>query len=126
MPKSLVCGLTQSEGQTDPARIWIPWGIGFTPASQLCDITLSGNLTDYYSLTELRDALYIIADSGLPTSIVNSLWVPYRRNGSGNDFLNIYSGQLFNVSLWKSNQPGTNRDCVACDESGCHSDDCQV
>jgi hypothetical protein len=126
MPKSLVCGLPLSGGQTPPVRTWIPRAISLESASQLCNSSLSGKLSDFSNLEELQEALYIITGSGLPTTLVESLWLPYRRNGSGNNFINIYSGNSFNASLWTMNQPGANRDCVACDQSGCHSEDCQA
>jgi hypothetical protein len=126
MPKSLVCGLPLSGGQTPPVRTWIPRAISLESASQLCNSSLSGKLSDFSNLEELQEALYIITGSGLPNSLVESLWLPYRRNGSGSNFINIYFGNSFNASLWTMNQPGANRDCVACDHSGCHSEDCQA
>jgi|LakMenEpi03Aug12_release.lakeMendotaPanAssembly.Ray.scaffolds.fasta_scaffold169922_1 hypothetical protein len=126
MPKTLVCGLPLSGGQIPPVRTWIPRAISLESASQLCNSSLSGKLSDFSNLEELQEALYIITGSGLPTTLVESLWLPYRRNDSGNNFINIYSGNSFNASLWTMNQPGANRDCVACDESGCHSEDCQA
>jgi len=126
MPKSLVCSLPQVGEKASPKRTWIPRGLDLVQALQLCNNSLDGNLSDYSTLTELQEALHIITSSGLFTSLIDSLWLPYHRDGSGNTFSNIYTGQLFNSSLWSTNQPGVNRDCVACEESGCHSEDCQA
>jgi hypothetical protein len=127
MPKSFVCRMPNSGGRALPVkRTWIPRGIGLEQASHLCNSSLDGSLSDFSSLAEVQEALYIMNSSGLTASLVDRLWVPYRRNGSSNDFLNIYSGQLFNASMWMSNQPGANRDCVACEENGCHSENCQA
>ena len=104
-------------------RMWIPMNLDFTTASQLCDLSLNGILADFTSMADIQLATMVWQNKSFMAT-AETIWMPYRRNESGNEFYNIYTDQPFTASLWSTGQPGLYQYCVVCDLKGCQTEDC--
>ena len=66
-------------------RMWIPMNLDFTTASQLCDLSLNGILADFTSMADIQLATMVWQNKSF-MAMAETIWMPYRRNESGNEF----------------------------------------
>jgi hypothetical protein len=98
----------------------IPVKPTFFGAVTMCDLLGKGNVTTYFTFSELSTAF---KKAKQDIGLVANLWVALQR--INNSFVSFYSKQPVSSFIWNSGKPGTKYDCVYCHENGCSVKDCQ-